>query len=346
MNFSKIDILYLNKTPYENGKISGEHFKTIVNKETINGIKILLKNEDSKLKCNKLLKKIQMQFPKYYEEIRGKADGLELDILLYFSILCPELFDLGFEHCTTIMIKKENGNFILSHNEDDDYIEGNFCLSKVKIDNENWFVTNDMYNMPFGNGFSWNSYGIFKTINYCHDEQYNLDYIPRYFSQRHISEASSIDDLIMRCKEMKIASGYHVNAIDINNNIVVSIEVYKESISVKYIDDFYAHTNHYIHEDIDNILIDEGSNSIFRLNKVSELLKESKRDLRTIKNILKYRSPKNLFSESIFQNMSDPYITIANISIDTENKDKVVLDICFNNEKLILDYYLNSNDSL
>ena len=38
------------------------------------------------------------------------------------------------------------------------------------IDDNNWFVTNDMYNMPFGNGISWNSYGIVKTINYCHDK--------------------------------------------------------------------------------------------------------------------------------------------------------------------------------
>lgn len=344
MNISRIDILNLNKTPYDNGKISGEYFKTILNKEMINKVSVLLENKKIKIRCDNLLKKVKNEFPKYYDEIRGKADGLGIDILLYYSILCPELFDLGFEHCTTILSRKGNGNYILSHNEDDDYIEGNFCLSKVKIDDKNWFVTNDMYNMPFGNGFSWNSYGIFKTINYCHEEQYNLDYLPRYFSQRHISEASSIDDLMKRCKEMKIASGYHVTAIDVNNNIAVSIEVYKESISVKYINDYYVHTNHYIHEDVDNKLVDEGSNSIFRLNKASELLKESKRDFETIKNILRYRSQKELFSESIFQNMSDPYITIANISIDTERKDKIFLDICFNNEKLTLNYNMNVND--
>ena len=53
-----------------------------------------------------------------------------------------------------------------------------------------------MYNMPFGNGVSWNSYGIVKTINYCHDEVKNLDNYPRYFLQRHISEAKSIEQLI------------------------------------------------------------------------------------------------------------------------------------------------------
>jgi hypothetical protein len=53
---------------------------------------------------------------------------------------------------------------------------------------------------------SWNSYGIVKTINYCHDENINLDNYPRYFAQRHLTEAKSIDDLIMRCQGMSVAS--------------------------------------------------------------------------------------------------------------------------------------------
>jgi hypothetical protein len=32
--------------------------------------------------------------------------------------------------------------------------------------------------------------------------------------------------MIARCKEMEVASGFHINAIDINNNIAVSIEAY------------------------------------------------------------------------------------------------------------------------
>jgi hypothetical protein len=47
------------------------------------------------------------------------------------------------------MCKKDNGHFIISHNEDDDWVDGNFCICKVKINDNNWFVTNDAYNMPF-----------------------------------------------------------------------------------------------------------------------------------------------------------------------------------------------------
>lgn len=332
----KTDILYLNQSPYENGRLSGEYFKKNV-KVNINEIK----NDIIKNKIEIQFNNLKKEYPKYYEEVIGKADGLGIDRLIYFSILCPEITDINFEHCTTILCKKDNGNYVISHNEDDNYIEGNFCLSKVMIDDNNWFVTNDMYNMPFGNGISWNSYGIVKTINYCHDRNTNLDNFPRYFAQRHISEAKSIEDLIDRCKQMKVASGFHVSAIDINNNIAVSIEVYSNGIDVEYIDDYYVHSNHYIHKDyLNNPKADNGSNSIFRLNKAKELFVNSSRNLESIKNILCYRSDDNSFEKSIFQTKDDPYITLFNFSFDTENKNTIYLNSYTNNEILELTYDL------
>lgn len=336
----KTDILYLNNSPYENGKLSGEYFRknVIINLEKINNV---LLNNDIKNQIVKQLDNLKNEYPKYYDETIGKADGLGIDRLTYFAIMCPEITDINFEHCTTIMCKKDNGSFIISHNEDDDYVEGNFCLSKVKIDNDNWLVTNDMYNMPFGNGISWNSYGIVKTINYCHDDNVYINNYPRYFLQRHISEATSIDDLINRCREMKVASGFHVNAIDINNNVAVSIEVYTNGIDVEYINEYYIHSNHFIHKDyLVNQKTDSGSNSIFRLNKAKELFESNNKDLNSIKNILAYRSKENKFDNSILQTIDDPYITLFNFSFDTENKNIIYLNSYTNNEQLELQYNL------
>ena len=331
-------ILYLNNSPYENGRISGKYFKDKV-EINIEKIKTALLDDNIKNSVIKQFNSIKNNYPKYYEETIGKADGLGIDRLLYFAVLCPEIMDINFEHCTTIMCKNSNKKFIISHNEDDEFLEGNFCLSKVKIDNENWFVTNDMYNMPFGNGISWNSFGIIKTINYCHDDNNNISNYPRYFSQRHISEAKSIDDLIKKCGEMKIASGYHVNAIDINKNIAVSIEVYCDRIDVKYINNYYIHANHFIHgEYINNQKTDNGSNSIFRLNKCNDLICVRDRNLKNIQDILNYRSQDNKFEKSILQTKDDPYITIFNFSYDCDNKDKIYINCYINNEKIELDY--------
>lgn len=337
----KTKILYLNGNPYENGKKSGEYFKNVIQNHLFE-YKSILENKEVLEKCNDILNRLKFEFPKYYEEIKGKSTGAEVDIEKYFAIMCPEILDLNC-HCTTIISKKNNGSFIISHNEDDNYNKDNFCLSKVKIDDNNWFVTNDVYNMPFGNGFSWNSYGIIKTINYCHEPNIVKDNLPRYFSQRHISEAKTIEDLILRCNQIKPASGYHINALDINKNIAVSIEVYPDSIDVEYINDYYIHSNHYIHNtNYNNPQIDEGSNSVFRLEKAKELFKNIKEiNLFNIKKILDYRDKTDKFEYSIFQTMKDPYITGMNFSFDIDNKNEITLFIYINKEVLKLDYDLD-----
>ena len=333
--YMKPDILYLDKSPYENWKISWEYFKNV--KYNIEEIENLLQNNEIKSKIEKQFNNLKNEYPKYYDEVIWKADWFWIDRLTFFSIRCPEILDIYGEHCTTIMCKKNNGKFIISHNEDDHYIEGNFCISKVKIDDNNWFVTNDMYEMPFWNGMSWNSYGIVKTINYCHDENINLDNYPRYFAQRHLTEAKSIDDLIMRCQGMSVASWFHVNAIDRNSNIAVSIEVYTDGIDVKYIDDYYIHSNHFIHNDyINNQREDIWSNSIFRFNKSKELFWEN--TMEWIQKVLSYRWFDN--QNSVLQVNENSHMTLYNFSYDIDNKDTIYLNDYIDNEKFELKYDL------
>ncbi len=334
----KTTILTLNQTPYENGKASGEYFKSVLNPEILKDTP-LKKRPELKEKCIHMMHRLQKEYPDYYDETIGKADGLGMDRIEYFSIMCPELFNFGFEHCTTIITKKENGHFVLSHNEDDNYIEQNFCLSKVYTDEQNWFMTNDMFNMPFGNGISYNSHGIIKTINYTHEEDVHPDELPRYYGQRHISEASSLDDLIERCKEMKTGSGFHVTAIDTNTLKAISVEVYPDSISIIPVKNWYVHTNHYIHyQHKDNPKTDKGSNSIFRLHKALELIQDAEKTVDSIKQILNYRSSENRFDNSILQTTDDPYITLFNFTVDTETLDYVLLDVNVTHEQLLLDY--------
>lgn len=337
----KTKILYLNEDAYNNGKISGRYFKEII-KENIQYYKKKLNNEEYKNKIIRLSNKLKNEYQKYYEEIKGKANGAGVDFIEYFAMMCPELSEIK-SHCTTIMCKKANGNFIISHNEDDNYQEGNFCISKINT-SDGWFATNDIWNMPFGNGFSWNSSGLIKTINYTHEPNINLENLSRYFSQRHISEAKSIEDLIKRCRELKPASGYHINAIDIKNNIAVSIEVYPDDIDVQYISNYYIHSNHYIHDRYkNNIQTDEGSNSVFRLEKARQLFaKLNDINLLNIKKILDYRSKEDKFENSIFQTEKDPYITGMNFSFDIDLNKEIKIYVYPNKEILTFDYELNN----
>ena len=320
-----------------NGKLSWKYFSKV--KFDIKYIENLLFDNIVKNKIEVLFDKLRKEYPKYYDEVIGKADGIWIDRLTYFSILCPEIVNKYSEHCTTIMCKKDNGNFVISHNEDDNYLKGNFCVSKVKIDDKNRFVTNDMYEMPFWNGMSWNSYWIVKTINYCHDEEINLDNYPRYFAQRHLTEAKSIEDLINRCKEISIASWFHVNVIDINRNIAATIEVHSNKIDVEYIDDFYIHSNHFIHKKYWKYpKADKWSNSIFRFNECKKLFKE--RTMESIQKILSYKTQKNQLSILQTKRRSSTHMTLYNFSYDVDNKNIIYLNDYMHGEAIKLDYNL------
>lgn len=332
-------LLRLNGSPYENGKTSGNFFKQVIQK-SMPFYENLLNNSKIKQACNTLLLKLKETYPCYYEEIKGKADGAEVNFQAFFLMMCPELVD-RVDHCTTISCRDKDGKFILSHNEDDNFDKHNFCLCKLYT-KDGWFATNDNFNMPFGNGYSWNNYGIIKTINYCYDPFPNLNNLSRYFAQRHISEASSIDDLIKRCKEFKTASGFHVNALDINKNIAVSIEVFCDSVDIKFIDDSFVHSNHFLRGKFATApAFEEDSNSMFRLTKATELLKKTNiKNIKNIYNILMYRSNEDAFETSIFQTEKDPYLTGSNFSYSLNDKNHIYITDFVNEEKYKFDYDL------
>ena len=157
-----MEMIKLDKGPYENGKISGLFFK--------NRIKPIIPDYSGhESEIQKQANNLKEQFQFYYEEIRGKADGLGISLIDYFSIMCPETAAQNIDECTTIISKNSDGRFILAHNEDDNWINGNLCLARYTNPDGSWFFTNDMWNMAFGNGVSWKRHGIIKTINYFHD---------------------------------------------------------------------------------------------------------------------------------------------------------------------------------
>jgi hypothetical protein len=143
--------------------------------------------------------------------------------------------------------------------------------------------------------------------------------------------------LINRCNEMKVASWFHVNAIDRNNNIAVSIEVHSDGIDVKYIDDYYIHSNHFIHDDyLNNQKEDIWSNSIFRFNKSKELFWEN--TMEWIQKLLSYRWQDN--QDSILKRNENSHMTLYNFSYDVDNKNVIYLNDYINDEKFELEYDL------
>lgn len=318
-------------SPYERGFQSGKHFAgSLRNRIT----SILPRLEDTILaeQIRDVMRLVKKVFPDYYQEIVGRAAGAGIPLVAYEALMCPEL--LGEETgCSTIVYRQPDGSVILSHNEDDDYTPDNFMITRVTLPDGSWFVTNDPDKMPFGNGFSWNSHGIVKTINYTHAIEHDLKELPRYFLQRHISEATSLNDFIDRCNISPCASGFHAIALDINSNVAISVEVCNSKISVKTIQDRFCHANHFIHPEIcgSQVYVDSVSNSPQRQAIMNQWL-----DINTqigredIRRFL-------MNDEELFATINEPYITVVNFTVDTSSKE-IILRFFLSNQKHSLEF--------
>ncbi len=315
-----IRILNLHGNAYERGYRSGLAFKRSLSERSRKYRQI---TTDLKESVKNVINKTRHIFPEYITEVIGRADGAGISRDIYFAMMCPELMQEN-TGCTTCVARKADGNIILSHNEDDNCSADDISLVKINR-SDGWFVTNDVNKMPFGNGFSWNSYGIVKTINYTHSSSshLNLSGIPRYFTQRHVSEATSIEDFIIRCNHPDRASGFHAIVCDAYKKKSVSIEVTAKDISVKDIDAYYCHANHYIHRDIHKgtIVADRDGNSLFRQEKVQADLKNLVciDSFRQLRDIIGQQGDRFENSILISKAMDESY-TWANFSYDTSDQ--------------------------
>lgn len=334
---------------YALGYQSGYELRSALQREAKHYKKILEGNYGLKTAIQERAREVRLLLPDYHTEACGKADGAEIAQEVYWAMLCPELTE-EVSHCTTIVLRRDDGSLILSHNEDDCYTEDNHCISKVCKGEKDWFVTNDTANMPFGNGFSWNSHGIVKTINYCHEEWPSIGDIPRYFMQRYISEATSLADFVGRCKAFKVASGFHAIALDKKAHEAISVEVYPNGkVSVIDIEKTYVHSNHYIHGDKGKKPeLDEGSNSVLRLQKATEwvdTLDTHSTSTEDLRKILEHRAKDNSFENSIWQNINDEYLTAFNFVFDTKAPDCIDLKHYLTNKVYRANYGLSGTIS-
>lgn len=283
-----MEILKLYGTPYENGYTSGKYFSRWIKPDLSKPVAYLQKYPIFRSYVGKMMAELEHRFDVYYAETIGKADGLGIDRTVYCALMCTEEITDHDEHCSTIMIKNQDGSISLCHNEDDIYVEGNFVIAHVKEPDGTTFYTNDMYNMPFGNGFCINSNGLVRTINFCYENSPHQKGLSRFYSQRHIAGSLSLSDMIRRIGESKPASGYHINLVDTMNHYGYSIEVHPDKVCAVILKDFMIHTNHYVHgiqEEEWNT--DPLGNSEFRYHRIRQLLCEKQKcDMNALCDIL------------------------------------------------------------
>ncbi|MCD4744825.1 MAG: C45 family peptidase, partial [Bacteroidales bacterium] len=136
-----------------------------------------------------------------------------------------------------------------------------------------------------GNGPGINNYGIAQTTNYIASMQWNTG-VPRYFLNRAVLEAKSLDEAIKITTDPNRAFAYHHNLASTAEKRILSVEVTPYNFQIKEPKGIYFHTNHLILEQTKNLPQEDEYVKTSSLSRFSVISKNIKK-LPSIKHIRK-----------------------------------------------------------
>lgn len=281
--------------------------------------KNVLENKDIKSNLEKVKEKLKRLYPDYLDEMYGRADGFNIDRDAYLLNICFEIYD-SHESCTDVLIKNNNKNVLIGHNEDLSENLDEMILVKYEYNNE-FFYDLSTYNCPQGTTFGWNNYGIVYSVNSIKINSCDEIGIPVWFILRSIVQCKNIDEVIKKIDITDCASAFSLNIVDSKNNRAFSIEKVLDKLDVIEIDEKYIHTNHIIHPNMDkNVNVEYESTLIRYREGLKQLnnLKNKEITIEDVKNILQFNKSKN---EYIHRKIGeDEYPTVATFLFDSYSK--------------------------
>jgi predicted choloylglycine hydrolase len=219
-----------------------------------------------------LLKKTYLlckkKYPLYIEELKGLSEGSKID---FFTLMYLNFLELQVAQRCSSIAASENNSLIIAHNEDGDTFEKKRWFNLVKFVMPKVSFYSFMYpgELP-GSSFSWNSHGMFFTINNLRQRNFNYDGIPKVFTARRLIESKTLNEAIRILKQSNSASGYHYFISD--KKKILSIEQTEKDLSVSEVKGNMAHTNHYRHLTL-KVDFFSSANSKKRLDMINSLLK-------------------------------------------------------------------------
>jgi len=269
---SFLPIFQVSGTNYEIGQDIGHQFKDRIKSAFAQSViyKYLLSQDELNPEWfNRLHDYAQKHYPNYVEEIKGIAEGANLE---YRDVAIVNFRGSEYvESCSTTIFKNQSNNIIMAHNEDHEAILGELAYFLiVKLENGTIFGAYTYPGCISGFSFSFNSHGIVQTGNAMPDPEVKMG-VPRHVLDRSMLEATSLDDVLRRAQISPRSGAFSFNLASMSEGRTVNLETTSENSYVTEVDDKYFHANHYISPAFQDIPIPHGS-SLTRYNRGIELL--------------------------------------------------------------------------
>jgi predicted choloylglycine hydrolase len=271
-------ILHVSGSHYDIGFQVGRQFKKLIRKAMLKSpFYIGLKLMDS-LKpewFNELQANAEKFYPQYVEEMRGIADGARMkyrDIAIVnfrhsIKLEIPKI------ECSTLIFKKDD-KILLAHNEDHEQTIRDY--SYILIAKYEKGPTLFTYSYPGcipGNSVSFSSHGIVMSGNALQDPDLKTG-LPKGLLDHAMVEAKKIDNAVKICQTKGRSGGYSYNLVSQHEQKALNLETTTSRSGLTLVNDKYYRTNHYISNDLSDILTDNETNyrSLERYKRGMQLL--------------------------------------------------------------------------
>jgi isopenicillin-N N-acyltransferase-like protein len=257
--------------------------------------------------------------PNLLVEIEHMASAAKIkpEYLFAMNARTELLLSPNYNECTAIAFPKKG---ILAQNWDwSSKLEDNSVV--IEITKPNGLKIIQLTEAGVCGKIGMNNYGIGLTLNILRTLDRNLKGVPVHLIMRCILECKTFEEVISTVKSF--TKGTSSNLIIQNSDNSINVEYGGQAWKLFSIEnDFYVHTNHFIH--IDRVSVDENSfeNSLHRYNRSHEQLRENEQTVDSMKNILSDTQGEHpilsKYVPYLDKNMGDTG-TLATIVMDLKN---------------------------
>ena len=212
-------------------------------------------------------------FPQYVEEMEAYAAAAGVALQDAWVVMCEdELDELATEKCTTFVT---SGGSLVSHNEDwDEDAADAICILRKTVGDLTTLEIH-YFNTPLGgSAISVNSHGFVQAINSLHHADGQVG-VPRNVIARWLSETSDPEADFRKLRSLPRSAGYNHVLVGTGGRIF-DIECSAERQVMWRPMPPFAHTNHFLSEELTEFEeADSGDSTFRRYRSACALVKET-----------------------------------------------------------------------
>lgn len=194
------------------------------------------------------------EFPRYFRELEGIADGagLALDEIFLWNCrgdlrgLDPALDDGAMDDggCTTVLLPGDRA--VIGHNEDGGADLAGLCfLCRAEPDDGPGFTAFCYPGMRPGHAFGVNSLGLVQTINNIRPRDLTIG-VPRHVIARAVLDCRGLDEAVALLRRGDRAAGFHHALGQAGDPRLLSVEAPASGCTVVEAQKPMAHANHLV----------------------------------------------------------------------------------------------------